>query len=110
MGNLTGRGRGLVGFCLAAAAFLSVSCSGMPKIAGLEAPVGPAITAAAPGSPQYRDLADLPQRPTPPDSATNQETVQSLTQERAKVMDEGERLRSEPFATPEPGMRVPVEQ
>jgi hypothetical protein len=82
----------------------------MPKIAGLEGPMSAAITGAGPGSPQYRDLADLPQRPTAPDSAKNEQTVQSLTQDRAEVMEEGEHLRNEPFATPEPGMRVPVEE
>ena len=85
------------------------SCSEMPKLAALQVP-SPTITGASADSPGYRNLADLPERPKPVDSMENQETVRTLTQERAKTAEEGERLRSQPFATPEPGMRVKVEE
>ncbi|HYM18138.1 MAG TPA: hypothetical protein VEU06_06215 [Micropepsaceae bacterium] len=87
-------------------AFGVASCAEMPKIAGL-APVMPGARVEAP---DYRNLAELPQRPTPVDSAKTEETVRSLADERAKTSEEGDRLRNEPFATPEPGMRLKVEE
>jgi hypothetical protein len=82
----------------------------MPKIVALQPPVSSEITGAPADSPQYRNLADLPQRPAPPDSAQTDETVRSLSDERTKTTGEIQRLRGEPFATPEPGMRLKVEE
>jgi hypothetical protein len=111
MGNFSEIGGRLGGLSLAIlATLLAAACGGMPKIAGLQAPVSPAITGAPVESPQYRNLANLPERPTPPDSKDNDQTVRSLTEERAKAAEEGERLRTQPFATPDPGMRLKVEE
>ena len=86
--------------------FCCASCAEMPKIAGLD----PVVAGTRAEAPDYRNLAELPQRPTPVDSAKNEETVRSLSDERAKTSEEGDHLRNEPFATPEPGMRLKVEE
>ena len=106
LGRITGR---FSGFGLAIIMVLLASCSETPKIAGLEVSVSPGVTGAS-ESPMYRNLADLPQRPTPVDSAESEETVRSLAEERAKAADEAERLRKAPFATPPPGERLKLEE
>ena len=89
----------MAGICLAA-------CAPPAQIAALQPK--PGTVSLPPGPAQFRSLADLPERPMPPDSMENQETVRALNDARDKASEEGERLRNEPFAQPEAGVRVNI--
>jgi len=51
---------------------------------------------------QFRDLADIPEKPEVTERAVNDEAVQSLQEDRARTAQAAESLRSEPFSPPEP--------
>ena len=57
---------------------------------------------------EFRDLADIPARPEVTAREINQQAVQSLAEDRARTAQAADRLRSEPFAEPEPAPKRPV--
>jgi len=59
---------------------------------------------------QYRDLADIPERPGVTARAVNDEAVEALKEDRARTAQAAESLRSEPFAQPEPAEPVRIEE
>jgi len=58
---------------------------------------------------QFRDLADIPERPGVTARAVNDEAVESLKEDRARTAQAAEGLRSEPFSPPEPAAPVRIE-
>ena len=58
---------------------------------------------------QYRDLADIPERPGVTARAVNDQAVESLMEDRARTAQAAESLRSEPFSPPEPAAPVRIE-
>ena len=59
---------------------------------------------------QYRDLADIPERPGVTARAVNDQAVEALKEDRARTAQAAESLRSEPFAQPEPAEPVRIEE
>jgi hypothetical protein len=55
----------------------------------------------------YRNLADIPDRPSVTPKDMNDKAVQNLTEERAKAMEAGENLRRETVTTPAPAPPPP---
>jgi hypothetical protein len=58
---------------------------------------------------QYRDLADIPERPGVTERAVNDEAVEALKEDLARTAQAAEGLRSEPFSSPEPAAPVRIE-
>jgi hypothetical protein len=58
---------------------------------------------------EFRDLADIPERPEVTNRAANDEAVQSLTEDRARAAQAAESLRSEPFSPPEPAPPIRID-
>ena len=58
---------------------------------------------------QYRDLADIPEKPEVTARAENDEAVESLMEDRARTAQAAEGLRSAPFSPPEPAAPVRIE-
>jgi hypothetical protein len=56
---------------------------------------------------EFRDLADIPERPGVTTREVNDEAAQSLADDRARTAQAIESLRSEPFSTPEPAPMRP---
>jgi len=77
------------------------SCGELPAIAGAPEPVrgmpAPVV--------MYRDLADIPARPTLHSAMEDRNDIQTLTADRARAAQEADRLRNEPFVTPAPAMK-----
>jgi hypothetical protein len=76
--------------------FFLTACAGLPNVGG--APLPPERAEAPP---TYRDLADIPSPPrvTPPEM--NQNTIQTLTDDRAKTAQAADDLRRQPFDQPD---------
>jgi hypothetical protein len=55
---------------------------------------------------EFRDLADIPERPGVTAREVNDQAVQSLEEDRARTAQAAESLRNEPFSTPEPAPPV----
>ena len=51
---------------------------------------------------QFRDLADIPERPGVTARGVNEQVEQALKEDRARTVQAAESLRSEPFSPPEP--------
>jgi hypothetical protein len=51
--------------------------------------------------PVYRDLADIPDAPSVTPSEMNEDTIQALTQDRAKTAQAAQDLRRQPFDQPD---------
>ena len=56
---------------------------------------------------EFRDLADIPERPDVTARGVNEQAEQALAEDRARTAQAIERLRSEPFAAPEPAPARP---
>jgi hypothetical protein len=81
----------------AALSLLAVAaCSNLPRIGG-----GPLPPEMSSSRPVYRDLADIPAAPDVTPHATNQMTIDTLTQDRAKTAQAAEDLRQQPFMQPD---------
>jgi hypothetical protein len=74
----------------------------VPSIGGQRLP---AIGVEATGT-TYRDLADIPNRPSVSPPEANQAAVDSLMADRNKTSEAADQLRRQPFTPPEPGSRV----
>ena len=55
---------------------------------------------------QFRDLADIPEKPAVTDRSVNDQASQALMEDRARTAQAAESLRSEPFSPPEPAPPV----
>jgi hypothetical protein len=71
-------------------------CNTVPKIAGESNAPEPMSS-----TPVYRNLADIPEPPTIAAPETNQGTIQTLTDDRAKTAQAAEDLRRQPFNQPD---------
>ena len=59
---------------------------------------------------QFRDLADIPEKPAVTAREVNDQTAQSLAEDRARTAQAVEDLRNEPFSPPEPAPPVRIEE
>ena len=55
---------------------------------------------------QFRDLADIPEKPAVTAREVNDQAAQSLAEDRARTAQAIEDLRNEPFSPPEPAPPV----
>jgi hypothetical protein len=59
---------------------------------------------------QFRDLADIPEKPAVTAREVNDRAAQSLAEDRARAAQAIEGLRNEPFSPPEPAPPVSIEE
>jgi hypothetical protein len=59
---------------------------------------------------QFRDLADIPEKPAVTAREVNDQAAQSLADDRARTAQAVEGLRNEPFSPPEPAPPVSFEE
>jgi hypothetical protein len=57
---------------------------------------------------EFRDLADIPERPDATAREVNDQAAKSLADDRARTAQAVESLRSEPFTQPEPAPMRPA--
>jgi len=76
--------------------FALAACSSLPQIAGAMVPPDNSAN-----QPVYRDLADIPDPPSKTPQATNDMTVNSLSQDRASTAQAADDLRRQPFMQPD---------
>jgi hypothetical protein len=58
---------------------------------------------------QFRDLADIPEKPAVTAREVNDQAAQSLAEDRARTAQAVEDLRNEPFSPPEPAPPVSID-
>jgi hypothetical protein len=58
---------------------------------------------------EFRDLADIPEKPAVTAREVNDQAAQSLAEDRARTAQAIEGLRNEPFSPPEPAPPVSID-